>query len=236
MWGTAAAASSRSTVRRTSSEPARANAAIWRVVASMSAVSVLVIDWTTIGPPPPTTTAASPSPTRTPTVAWRESGPEGVSDIARLIAAILLPSRADRINPGRILSAQREFVIRDVCSAMNPSKASLQCNMTALARTVSPRGPMRRNADVARQTPRPRHRFDERHWPGDRPRPRQGRRGHRHQRVRRQGGDRGRARQDREGIRRQGLLQRGRYGEGSGNRGDDRRRPEQDGFARHSGQ
>ena len=33
MWGTAAAASSRSTVRRTSSEPARASAAIWRVVA-----------------------------------------------------------------------------------------------------------------------------------------------------------------------------------------------------------
>ena len=44
MWGTAAAASSRSTVIRTISEPARAKAATWRVVASMSAVSVLVID------------------------------------------------------------------------------------------------------------------------------------------------------------------------------------------------
>ena len=49
IWGTAAAASSRSTVSRTSSEPARASAAIWRAVASTSAVSVLVIDWTTIG-------------------------------------------------------------------------------------------------------------------------------------------------------------------------------------------
>ena len=99
MWGTAAAASSRSTVRRTSSEPARANAAIWRVVASMSAVSVLVIDWTTIGAPPPTVTAASPSPTRTPTVAWRESGPQGVSDIARLIVVIPFRPRSDRSNP-----------------------------------------------------------------------------------------------------------------------------------------
>ena len=92
MWGTAAAASSRSTVRRTSSEPARAKAAIWRVVASMSAVSVLVIDWTTIGAPPPTMTAPSPSPTRTPTVAWRERGPQGVSDIARLIVVIPFPA------------------------------------------------------------------------------------------------------------------------------------------------
>ena len=70
----------------------RQSAAIWRVVASMSAVSVLVIDWTTIGAPPPTVTAASPSPTRTPTVAWRESGPQGVSDIARLIAVIPFPA------------------------------------------------------------------------------------------------------------------------------------------------
>ena len=42
---------------RTSSEPARASAATWRVVASTSAVSVLVIDCTTIGAPPPTVTA-----------------------------------------------------------------------------------------------------------------------------------------------------------------------------------
>ena len=84
---------------RTSSEPARESAATWRAVASMSAVSVLVIDWTTIGAPPPTMTAPSPWPTRTPTVAWRGSGPEGVSDIARLIAAILFRPRGGRIDP-----------------------------------------------------------------------------------------------------------------------------------------
>src|SRR5262245_5328974 len=52
--GTAAAASARSTVMRTSSEPARANAATCAAVASTSAVSVLVIDCTTIGASPPT--------------------------------------------------------------------------------------------------------------------------------------------------------------------------------------
>ena len=54
MCGTAAAASSRSTVMRTISEPARASAATWRTVPSTSAVSVLVIDCTTTGAPPPT--------------------------------------------------------------------------------------------------------------------------------------------------------------------------------------
>ena len=57
MAGTAAAASAVFTVMRTSSEPARARACTWRVVAAMSAVSVLVIDCTTIGAPPPTRTA-----------------------------------------------------------------------------------------------------------------------------------------------------------------------------------
>src|SRR3954471_2868375 len=57
--GTAAAASSRSTVMRTSSEPARASASTCRAVASASAVSVLVIDWTTIGAPPPMTTPST---------------------------------------------------------------------------------------------------------------------------------------------------------------------------------
>ncbi len=41
---------------RTISEPAWARAATWRTVASTSAVSVLVIDCTTIGAPPPTVT------------------------------------------------------------------------------------------------------------------------------------------------------------------------------------
>ena len=54
--GTAAAASSRSTVMRTISEPARASAATCAIVPSTSAVSVLVIDCTTIGAPPPTAT------------------------------------------------------------------------------------------------------------------------------------------------------------------------------------
>ena len=56
MRGTAAAASSRSTVMRTSSDPALASAATWRTVPSTSAVSVLVIDCTTMGAPPPTMT------------------------------------------------------------------------------------------------------------------------------------------------------------------------------------
>ena len=56
MCGTAAAASSRSTVMRTISEPARASAATCLTVPSTSAVSVLVIDCTTIGAPPPTFT------------------------------------------------------------------------------------------------------------------------------------------------------------------------------------
>ena len=64
MCGTAAAASSRSTVMRTISEPARASAATWRTVESISAVSVLVMDCTTMGAPPPTMTP----PTSTPTV------------------------------------------------------------------------------------------------------------------------------------------------------------------------
>src|SRR5436190_6844411 len=49
MSGTAAAAASVLTVTRTSSLPACASWATWIAVASASAVSVLVIDWTTIG-------------------------------------------------------------------------------------------------------------------------------------------------------------------------------------------
>src|SRR6202166_2914968 len=69
--GTAAAASSRSTVMRTISEPARERAATWATVPSMSAVSVLVIDCTTIGAPPPTATL----PTMTWVVLCRALGP-----------------------------------------------------------------------------------------------------------------------------------------------------------------
>ena len=72
MCGTAAAASSRSTVMRTISEPARASAATCLAVPSASAVSVLVIDCTTMGAPPPTVTL----PTLTATVCAVRPGPE----------------------------------------------------------------------------------------------------------------------------------------------------------------
>src|SRR6266478_439655 len=71
MCGTAAAASSRSTVIRTISEPARASAAICATVPATSAVSVLVIDCTTIGAPRPTATL----PTMTWVVLCRALGP-----------------------------------------------------------------------------------------------------------------------------------------------------------------
>src|ERR1700677_1119609 len=53
MCGTAAADSSLLTVTRTNSEPARANALTCATVPSISAVSVLVIDCTTMGKVPP---------------------------------------------------------------------------------------------------------------------------------------------------------------------------------------
>src|SRR4051812_5153733 len=62
--GTAAAASGTFTVTRTISEPASASSMHCRAVDTGSAVSVIVIDWTTTGAPPPTWTL----PTRTPTV------------------------------------------------------------------------------------------------------------------------------------------------------------------------
>src|SRR5690348_12868616 len=68
IFGTACAASSVLTVTRTSSEPARASSITWFTVAAVSAVSVLVMDWTTIGFDPPTFTP----PTFTATDARRE--------------------------------------------------------------------------------------------------------------------------------------------------------------------
>src|SRR5450631_376126 len=53
MWGTAAADSSLLTVTRTNSDPARASALTCATVPSMSAVSVLVMDCTTMGEAPP---------------------------------------------------------------------------------------------------------------------------------------------------------------------------------------
>src|SRR5574342_643075 len=66
MSATACAAASLLTVTRTSSEPAACSARTWATVAATSAVSVLVIDWTTMGWAEPTGTA----PTRTVEV-WR---------------------------------------------------------------------------------------------------------------------------------------------------------------------
>src|SRR5215213_1870946 len=57
---------SRGTAQRIRSPPAAATARIWRRVASTSAVSVLVIDWTTTGAPPPIGTP--------PTLIWRSDG------------------------------------------------------------------------------------------------------------------------------------------------------------------
>src|SRR6185436_9779092 len=65
--GTAAAAPSLLTVTRTSSLPACARRATWIAVASASAVSVFVIDWTTTGWAEPTRTP----PTSTLTVGRR---------------------------------------------------------------------------------------------------------------------------------------------------------------------
>src|SRR5277367_98815 len=71
MWGTAAADSSLFTVIRTNSDPARASALTCATVPSMSAVSVLVMDCTTIGALPPIVTA----PTFTPRDVLREIMP-----------------------------------------------------------------------------------------------------------------------------------------------------------------
>src|ERR1700678_1413941 len=55
--GTAWAAASVLTVTRTSSEPAWASAMSWLTVEAVAAVSVLVMDWTTMGWSPPTQTS-----------------------------------------------------------------------------------------------------------------------------------------------------------------------------------
>src|SRR4029079_3321350 len=60
--GTACAASGRLTVTRTISEPASASSMHWRAVPAASAVSVMVIDWTTTGAPPPTCTPPTLTP------------------------------------------------------------------------------------------------------------------------------------------------------------------------------
>src|SRR5262245_32246288 len=94
MCGTAAAASSRSTVMRTISEPARASAATWPAVPCTSAVSVLVIDCTTTGAPPPTVTL----PTSTATDWRRSCGPASLILISP--EGQRLPEGLDGVNAG----------------------------------------------------------------------------------------------------------------------------------------
>src|SRR5437870_13794802 len=81
---------------RTISEPARASAATCLAVPSTSAVSVLVIDWTTIGAPPPTCTL----PTCTGTD-WRRCS--GAADWVMNYAPEVgdgVPEAADKVNLG----------------------------------------------------------------------------------------------------------------------------------------
>src|SRR5215472_503229 len=82
---TAAAASAVFTVMRTSSEPARWSAATWATVASTSAVSVLVIDWTTIG---------AVLPTRTPPTSTATDSRRGKGDAKYPAMLGLLPGKS----------------------------------------------------------------------------------------------------------------------------------------------
>jgi hypothetical protein len=75
---TAAAASGELTVMRTSSEPAAASWRIWMAVAIASAVSVLVIDWTTTSPAPPIRTERAPQRTCACRARRRGSEPTGI--------------------------------------------------------------------------------------------------------------------------------------------------------------
>src|SRR3954469_17276951 len=92
--GTAAAAASVLTVTRTSWEPACASRATCSAVASASAVSVFVIDWTTIGWAEPTSTP----PTSTDTVGRRRG---------RMSAVMPVSPSSTRTGEGRQPSARR---------------------------------------------------------------------------------------------------------------------------------
>src|SRR4051795_1368007 len=93
--GTAAAACSVLTVTRTSCEPACARRATWIAVPAASAVSVLVIDWTTTGGADPTRTP----PTSTETVGRRTGRRESGVGIARLGAAAEDPDDVEAAHP-----------------------------------------------------------------------------------------------------------------------------------------
>src|SRR6195952_3693128 len=127
MCGTAAAASSRSTVMRTISEPARANAATCAMVPLMSAVSVLVIDCTTIGAPPPTATL----PTMTWVLRCRGCGP--ATSLWGGFSSMFMGSRISGfgdsqqwIKRGRLRSIMRLGHDADTCFSCNQASPVAQ--------------------------------------------------------------------------------------------------------------
>src|SRR4029079_13926040 len=105
--GTAAAACSVFTVIRTSWDPACARRAVWIAVASGSAVSVFVIDWTTIGWARPTRTP----PTATDTVERRRGRRASVAAVmgtGRLRAAGQDPDDVEAAHPDQEGEEERE--------------------------------------------------------------------------------------------------------------------------------
>src|SRR6476659_2752129 len=105
--GTAAAACSVFTVIRTSCDPACARRAVWIAVASGSAVSVFVIDWTTIGWALPTRTP----PTSTDTVERRRGRRASVAAVivaVRLRAAGQDPDDVEAAHPDQEREQERE--------------------------------------------------------------------------------------------------------------------------------
>src|SRR5262245_61172221 len=102
MSGTARAAASLLTVTRTSSLPAACRARTWATVAGTSAVSVLVIDCTTMGRSPPT-----PTPPTSTGTAFRRFGPitrsllVGGRERPGQVCPALLAHRGTRLPPIR---------------------------------------------------------------------------------------------------------------------------------------
>src|ERR1017187_6471984 len=137
--GTAAVACPVLTVPRTSSEPARASAIAWFTVEATSAVSVLVMDCTTIGCAPPTFT-----PPASTTTAWRR----GLTAIDSLrVETSILPFQPP--HPGCRVVDQRE-----ACHETHPRtiaavvrRAGRHCAvrfaLRCHARNRPPRGPRR---------------------------------------------------------------------------------------------
>src|ERR1051325_9699097 len=130
MCGTAAALSSRSTVMRTISEPARCSAATWATVWSTSAVSVLVMDCTATGAPPPTITP----PTSTATDRRRSWG----------CASIIL---SPRVRSARTAGALSTWPVHDD----NPCKDERCCGRKRRCQRLAQDGVTCQDAEHGRQ-------------------------------------------------------------------------------------